>query len=623
MGKRKAEQTEQRATRETRDIPLELIIRDTKNHRMDSEAARKAIEELATSMRHHGQQVPVLVWDQDVTGGGLNLVYGFRRVAAAELLGWKTIRSEVIEDCTPADVQRLRTIENLDRADLNPVEEALAISELLTAVGHDCDPEMAIERVAAMLGRSPGWVRDRSYLMRLSPKCQEMIAEGKLLLGHARAIARVADLDAQDQLAEWSKVGDDGTCHQRLDHLHTLVSQRMNSLKIAAWKLELPVAGKPACKTCSHNSSNDAHLFDDQGTHPEMYCMNPGCYEAKAAAAEKAIAKAVEKIVNKGSAPEKATDAWVKPQRVERAAAKAAGKPVEQEERPQEPRLSPEDEAKSAHNNAVALWITGAVDAIEKAILDDPMKFVGLAILDHIPDAAFDDEESWDDNRHRDWLDLALSRDEARLKELARVAARQNERAEKWQRNIPVLNGCVAEWVLEEMRSTWGLDIPAKPKMEDFQEADAASDSNAEASDEAETSEETPKQRKRASVRPAKKEHTVEILGDRIIIDEWEIEFSSPDRITGPDGSKAPGWTYELGEMESNIVEQNEKGLEWIRTAMGFVADARVNMRMALIREGSMLCLYTCDLVKAQAAADVAACEKDTAAKRGRKAVKP
>jgi hypothetical protein len=179
---------------------------------------------LQASLNANGLEQPVLVFDRWAalpkghysTGKRYILGFGFRRCAAAELNGWKELPAIVRPAPLMADgkvdrgpIELARTIENLDRDNLNPIEEGVAVAQLLDTLPDDLGggrfarngygpTPTAIEEVAARLHRPAKWVRDRLYFQRLGPKCRKWVAEGKLRLSFAREIAKLADHGAQE-----------------------------------------------------------------------------------------------------------------------------------------------------------------------------------------------------------------------------------------------------------------------------------------------------------------------------------------------------------------------------------------------------------------------------------------
>jgi ParB/RepB/Spo0J family partition protein len=484
-------------------IPINTIDRDGQNHRVKVPGDAEAIRQLAESMRQNNQLQPACVLHRPP--GRPLLVYGFRRVAAAELLGWTEIAAEVIETpLQPADVARLRAVENLDRKDLNPIEEAIAVAQLLDA----CDGD--VSRCAATLGRSESWVRDRGYLGRLGPAARLAVIDGRLLLGHAREIAKVPDHDVQETLAQWAKVGDDGTCHLRIGQLRRSVEERMSNLRSVPWQLEVDFAGKPACSACPHNSSNDRNLFehDEPGKPaPEAFCMSPACYKAKHDAAQKALDKAVNKIVNQGlAANEKAVDRvspdFLKPARVVREVKKVRGEDVEREGRPKDEGKGEADEqerqrqqdATFAWQDAVREWEEATLAQIEEAATGHPYRLAALLMLDATPWA----KQMGEYGKTPDEIDKLIVEGVPLLDLVARadVAAidKLRQHIEETSDGFPyiqLMDGCGPK-LLGELARRWGREPGDAPKLDDYLNVRRESGAEDPASPEPDTTAEDP-----------------------------------------------------------------------------------------------------------------------------------
>jgi len=242
------------------------------------------------------------------------VLYGRRRLAAARLLKWKTVAAVVHEINSPRERERLAALENLDRRDLNPVEEALTVCRQIevvmgrkagTLVGSAGDavgiPAAAIEETAALFGRSVDWVRTRAILLRLAPPVRDLVAARRLPLGHAREIAKLADPETQSGVAEMAAADEDGGRADGLDQVKRHVEWHLQALRGIRWDPSVPFAGRPACATCPSNTANAEALFAGSGAADlaEARCLDKGCYEAKAAAAEKAFAQAVRSAETK------------------------------------------------------------------------------------------------------------------------------------------------------------------------------------------------------------------------------------------------------------------------------------------------------------------------------------
>ena len=141
------------------------------------------LEDLAASIRSAGILQPVLVRD---TGSGFELIAGERRLRAARLAGLRQIPAMI----QPAETERsleLALIENIQRQQLNPMEEARAFAALIQ------DHGLTQEAVAEKVGRKRPSVTNTLRLLKLPDKVQEMIREGRLTAGHAKALLSLAD----------------------------------------------------------------------------------------------------------------------------------------------------------------------------------------------------------------------------------------------------------------------------------------------------------------------------------------------------------------------------------------------------------------------------------------------
>ncbi len=152
------------------------------------------LEELAASIRGHGVLSPVIVrQSQD----GYELIAGERRVRAAERAGLERI-SAVVRDASNAEMLEVALIENLQREDLNPVEEAEVYRRLVEEFG------LTQEEVATRVGRDRASVTNTLRLLKLPTRIQEDLIEGTLSAGHGRALlgleGRVHQLKARESI---------------------------------------------------------------------------------------------------------------------------------------------------------------------------------------------------------------------------------------------------------------------------------------------------------------------------------------------------------------------------------------------------------------------------------------
>jgi ParB family transcriptional regulator, chromosome partitioning protein len=155
--------------------------------------AREALDELAASLRQHGVLQPVVV--TRAGSGGYHLITGERRWRAAQLAGLERIPAVVREVETDTDLLALALIENLQREDLTPIEEARAFHHLRTESG------LSQEEIATQVGKERSTVANALRLLQLPLAVQEMVDAGTLTAGHARALAGLGDAARQEEVA--------------------------------------------------------------------------------------------------------------------------------------------------------------------------------------------------------------------------------------------------------------------------------------------------------------------------------------------------------------------------------------------------------------------------------------
>ncbi len=161
-----------------RQIPLDRIVANPHQPRARFEGAE--LTGLASSISTHGVLQPVVV--RGLPNGDYQLIAGERRVRAARMAGLAQIPA-VVREPTEEQMVELALIENLQREDLNPLEEALGFRLLIDRFG------MPHEAVASRVGRSRAAVSNALRLLDLAPETQEALLEGQISEGHARALA--------------------------------------------------------------------------------------------------------------------------------------------------------------------------------------------------------------------------------------------------------------------------------------------------------------------------------------------------------------------------------------------------------------------------------------------------
>ena len=230
------------------------------------------LEELTGSVKQHGVLTPLLVRPLDNEGSDLprfEIVAGARRYRAAKAAGLGSVPVRVLE-LDDAQALEFQVIENLQREDVHPLDEALGYQALLKAGKYE------IAGIAAKVNKSESYVYQRLKLTALIPEAQKAFFDGEITAGHAILIARLQPKDQQEALKE---VGRDNLSVRALagwidDQIHLRLSR-------AAWSLDdealLPSAG--SCVKCPKRSGANPQLFPD--VKAKDTCTDPSCFRAK------------------------------------------------------------------------------------------------------------------------------------------------------------------------------------------------------------------------------------------------------------------------------------------------------------------------------------------------------
>jgi ParB family chromosome partitioning protein len=161
------------------------------------EFSEEEITELAESIRHKGILQPILLRKH---GEGYQIVAGERRFRAMKHLGKTEIPAQVRDHLSDRDMMEMALIENIQRVQLSPIEEALAFEALINECG------MTHEELADQLGKSRSAVTNTLRLLKLDPEVRTLIQQGKLTAGHGRALLQV---EVTRQLAMARKIIED------------------------------------------------------------------------------------------------------------------------------------------------------------------------------------------------------------------------------------------------------------------------------------------------------------------------------------------------------------------------------------------------------------------------------
>ena len=163
------------------EVAVDLIVPNPMQPRQALDAG--ALQELADSIREHGLLQPLIVTSvQDpASDAQYQIIVGERRWEAAKMAGLTRV-PVIVKEATPQEMLELALVENIQRADLNPLEEAAAYRQLMDDFG------LTQEQVAEKVGKSRVTVANSVRLLRLPDEIKRALAEGQISEGHARAL---------------------------------------------------------------------------------------------------------------------------------------------------------------------------------------------------------------------------------------------------------------------------------------------------------------------------------------------------------------------------------------------------------------------------------------------------
>lgn len=174
-------------------LDIDLIAPNPEQPRTHFEPER--LRELAESIREHGIIQPLVVSRDDA--GGYRLIAGERRLQAARLAGLPSV-PVVVREATDSELLELALIENIQRADLNPIEEANAYRRLIDEYG------LTQEDAARRVGKGRATVANALRLLALEHEIRRSLIEGEISEGHARALLGLPD--SHSRLETWREV---------------------------------------------------------------------------------------------------------------------------------------------------------------------------------------------------------------------------------------------------------------------------------------------------------------------------------------------------------------------------------------------------------------------------------
>jgi ParB family chromosome partitioning protein len=266
------------------DIPLDRIRESNSNPRRVFDELR--LRELADNIKVHGVLQPVLVRPlPEGPEGAYELVAGARRFRASKLAGKETIPATVRE-LNDAECREIQLIENLQRADIHELDEALGYRAL-----RDLNPELyTVETIAAKMGKTAKYVYGRLKLVDLIPAVQTAFYEGRLTVAHGLEIARLQPGDQERALAECfpghrsvtsilkDRKAEAVSVRELREWIEREIHLDLKNAPFDAGDAELLPAAGP-CTACPKRTGNNPLLFPE--IRNKSLCTDPACYKAK------------------------------------------------------------------------------------------------------------------------------------------------------------------------------------------------------------------------------------------------------------------------------------------------------------------------------------------------------
>lgn len=297
--------------------PSEIFV-DSENHCIHS---KDEITAMATTLQQSGQLQSILVTDvsdemmKKADGQKYHLVFGHLRVMAVEHIetidaaASPMLRAVYKPGMQMQEIIEHRTIENINRHDMTPIDSSKAVAILMARTSDDAirdslglanDVEITeghrLTHISRVTGRGPTWINSVAFLVRLSPNATKALVEGRLEPGDARAIARIADHDEQDRITKLAMTAADGRRFMTHDKIVAEVDASTYVIHPnAPWVDDIKIEALPACNTCEHNSANRPALFGDMSP-AKPTCLLKRCFQQKMKISERAITSGIANV---------------------------------------------------------------------------------------------------------------------------------------------------------------------------------------------------------------------------------------------------------------------------------------------------------------------------------------
>lgn len=276
-------------------VPINQVVRSTINPR--KRFSEDSLNELASNIKRHGVLQPILVrpTQPDAKPPMHEIVAGERRWRATRIAGLDEVPC-IVREMSDIEALEIAVIENAQREDLHPLEEAEGFEALLKAYGHSEVSASSAEELATKIGKSRTHVYNRLKLLDLVPELREAFYTDEINASVAMMLARMPIQLQPKAMAKLKKAAPDGDSMSVRAAQQLLRKEFMLRLEGATFPIKdtnlLPDAG--SCTQCTKRTGAVPDLFQDV-EHADT-CTDPGCYAAKVDAFNgQAKAKALSK----------------------------------------------------------------------------------------------------------------------------------------------------------------------------------------------------------------------------------------------------------------------------------------------------------------------------------------
>lgn len=252
-------------------IDLQEIFPHEGNRRVGGTDPEK-LNQLAQSIKAIGIQQPAIIRPHPDKPGKFEIVAGERRFEASKLAQCSTLPC-IIRDVDDITLLKIHTIENLQREDIHPLDEAYLYQQLLDKAGYD------VEMIAHDIGKSKVYVYQRLKLQELIKEAYEAFAKDEIILGHALLISRLSPVDQKKALEYLTR---NSSIHVGTEYLKDFIeSQIMLDLKKAPFKKDDKTLLETGiiCTTCPKRTGFSPELFPEIGS--DDLCTDSQCFNAK------------------------------------------------------------------------------------------------------------------------------------------------------------------------------------------------------------------------------------------------------------------------------------------------------------------------------------------------------